>query len=426
MTNNNIDVFNQQAEIAVLSLILNDPDLIDEVSALLPSMFSSIPHKNIYDAIVSIKRSGLVPEYSLMISFLDSKNLLPVCGGEQYLQWLMSQKYDTTNFKQFVDYIVKAYKSRELLEMSSTLSRNIVSGDDIDSVITWVRNKVNSIIENITETVVSLQQASQEMWDALVLKVKSDNKLEVTTNLSNLDLVTGGYGPGEVWTFAARPSMGKSAFMCNSVMTGIPTLIFSLEMPRKIVTQRLAAIKSGVSLFDMRLGNLTQKDLDLVFEAVKVLETYPIYIDTSFVSESNYIVSTIRKYHKEKGIRIVHIDYIQLLVERSTTATHDIGKIMRDLKLLANELEITIVVYSQLNRLVEGRDDKRPILSDIRQSGNIEEDADIVIFLYRDVVYNPETKHRDRMEFIIRKQRNGPTGTIFAKFVDFNNRITGE
>ena len=423
---NKVEVFSQHSEVAILSLLLNDESLLGETTALLPKMFSSIPHKNIYDAIISIKKAGLVLEYPMIISFLESKSLLAICGGEQYIQWLMGQKFDKANFNQFTEYIITAFKSRELLIMSSSLSSSISGGEDVDTVITWLKGKVNSILENISETVVSLQQASQEMWDSLLLRMKGEGKQEVSTNLHTLDLVTGGYWGGEVWTIAGRPSMGKSAFMCNSIMSGVPTLIFSLEMPRQTIIQRLVAIKSGISIFNMRLGTLKQNELDLIADTIKSIRDYPIYIDTSFIGEANYITSTIRKYHKEKNIRVVHIDYIQLLIERSNSATHDLGKVMRDLKLLANELEITIVVYSQLNRLVEARDDKRPILSDIRQSGNIEEDTDVAVFLYRDIVYNSDTKDPTSLELIVRKQRNGPTGTVFAKFIDFSNKIMAE
>jgi replicative DNA helicase len=173
----------------------------------------------------------------------------------------------------------------------------------------------------------------------------------------------------------------------------------------------------------LRLANLTENQLTTVSNTIKEIKDYPIYIDTNFTSTPEYIVSTIRKYHKLYGIKVVHIDYLQLLVERDENSTNELGRLSRQIKLLSNSLGIATVSYSQLNRLVETRVDKRPILSDLRQSGNIEEDADVVIALYRDEVYNPETKYKGVIEFLIRKQRNGPTGVVTGLFDDVTNRI---
>ena len=336
----------------------------------------------------------------------------------------MAIETDEGNFDVYADNIVNGFKIKELINISANLSNMVKGGESSDYAISWLNNKVNELNLNAVSDVIDINSASSEMFKQLVERLNGSTDIpEVSTGFSDLDLITGGYFPGEVWFIASRPSMGKSATMCNSVLSGVPSMVFSLEMPVNSITQRMVAIKSNVSPFNMRLGNIDKKGIDKIEEAIATIKNLPIYINTSYLITPTSISSYIRQYVREKGIRVVHIDYIQLLAERGENSVHELGRISRDMKLLANELGITIVLYSQLNRLVEGREDKRPILSDIRQSGNLEEDGDIVIFLYRDIVYNPETKNKNEIEFIIRKQRNGPIGTIFGEFIGETNLI---
>ncbi len=228
----------------------------------------------------------------------------------------------------------------------------------------------------------------------------------------------------DLWVVAGRPGMGKSAFMCNSVLSGVPSLIFSLEMSKESLMYRLISMTSGVPIFNLRLGRLTQEELDKVADAVKELKNLPIYIDTTFMTSVDSVVSLTKKYNRLYGIKVVHLDYVQILADRSAEATHEIGRISRAMKNLAHDLNIASVVYSQLNRNVEAREDKRPMLADLRQSGNLEEDADVVTFLYRDEMYNPNTKFKHVLELLVKKQRNGPTGVVTTLFNDQTNKIT--
>jgi replicative DNA helicase len=207
------------------------------------------------------------------------------------------------------------------------------------------------------------------------------------------------------------------------MLSGVPSLLFSLEMRSDSLSQRVISIESGISIFDIRLGKINKTQLELIKSTANKIKELPLYLDTTFYVTPEYLTNTIRRYKKLHDIKVVYLDYIQLMIERSANATHDIGKVTRDLKLLANELDITVVMASQLNRGVEGRENKRPLLSDIRQSGNIEEDADVVIGLYRDIIYNQNTNKPKEIELIIMKQRQGPTGTIFENFDDTTNKI---
>ncbi len=418
------DIFSQHSETAILSLILKNPELLDKTIYLTPKMFSSVPNKNVYDAILIIKRDGLVPEFSLLITYLESRGLLQLCGGESYVQWLLNQNFDINNFEEFVKQIIDLYKTRELLTISTQLSGIARSNDSVDEKITWLKNKVSEL--NLTENndLTDLFTATRDMLSQLEYRLEHPGTSFIKTGFDDLDLITGGFYPGDLWVIAGRPGMGKSALLCNSILNS-PSLVFSLEMPNETIAQRLVGIKSGVPIFNMRIGNVDKDSLVRIKNTVDEIKTLPIYIDTTYDINITKVVSKIQQYHREKGIKVVHIDYIQLLAERSNNAVHDLGQITRELKLLAKELDVTIVTYSQLNRLVESRDDKRPILSDLRQSGNIEEDVDIALFLYRDILYNKETKYPNQMEYIIRKQRNGPIGTVFMNFDDASNRIMG-
>jgi len=225
---------------------------------------------------------------------------------------------------------------------------------------------------------------------------------------------------------AGRPGMGKTAVMCNSAVEVAKSLqqegkgqsvqIFSLEMNKIGLTERMVSMESGVPLADIRLGTISNDQLQKVAETIKKLKDLPLYIDTNFDTDDQYFASMVRKYNKTKGTRIVFFDYIQLASERDANQTAEIGRFTRMGKILANELGITTILFSQLNRAVELREDKRPVLSDLRQSGNIEEDADLVMFLYRDDYYNQKSLNKGEMEHIIRKHRNGPTGSLWYNF----------
>jgi replicative DNA helicase len=199
-------------------------------------------------------------------------------------------------------------------------------------------------------------------------------------------------------------------------MQGIPCLLFSQEMSQRALNERLISMIAEVDHQKIRLGRISDDDFSKIEEAKELLKTIPLYIDSSFFITVDEIVAIIRKHHQLYGIKVVGIDYIQLIVDRGGDATAELGRASRLLKLISNELSITTVIISQLNRDVEKRDNKRPLMSDMRQSGNLEEDADIMAALYRDEVYVENSPDAGKMEFIIRKARNGPIGTIILNF----------
>lgn len=418
------DFFNQNAEIAVLSLMLKFPDSLEKVKDLNSNMFSSNSNKILYELILKTYGDGLTPDYSLIMTTLKTKNLLGIAGGEAYIQYLYGQNYDANNLDEFIRLVMESYKYRRLISIFSSIPDIVKNGHDTGKIISDLRTELDDLSSfGDMDRVVSFQNAAKTTYEVIVDRVANPEKIKYSTGLKSLDGATGGYWEGDLWVVAGRPGMGKSAYICNSVLSGIPSLIFSLEMSKEVITQRILAMRTGIPVFNIRMGLLNQKELDIIADMIRQLKDLPLFIDARYFVSPEYLSSTIRKYVSKFGVKLVFLDYVQLVIERSINATHDIGRLTREFKLISNELQITTVMASQLNRLVEMRDDKRPILSDLRQSGNIEEDVDVALFLYRDFLYNKGTKDKDILELLIRKQRNGPQGVLMSKFDDQTNRI---
>jgi len=418
-------LFNADAETAILSILLKNPEKIYDVKYLEYFMFSSTPNQHLFNEMETLRNLNYIPEYNLLVAHLNQDQKLDIVGGIDYLNYLYSLTYDVNNFQEFEKIVLNSYKARSLMMLSSKIPDLVIKESDIDGAIDYIRSVVDKLLDHFKgENTVKLTDAMRSAWNRLLALAQSENKIAYTTGLKNLDGATGGYIPGDLWIIAGRPGMGKTAFMCNSILTGIPTLIFSREMSKEILIYRLLSIKTGIPIFNIRFGMVNQKELDQIAKSMEEIKDLPIFIDTSFISDLGYIVSVIRKYKKNYDIKTVHVDYIQLLAERTMESTHELGQISRAFKLLSNDLDMTSILYSQLNRLVELRDDKRPILSDLRQSGNLEEDADLALFLYRDIIYNKEAKDKKALELLIRKHRNGPIGLVNAVFDDDTNRIT--
>jgi replicative DNA helicase len=224
--------------------------------------------------------------------------------------------------------------------------------------------------------------------------------------------------------------MAKTALVLNSIIAdakaGTPSLLFEKEMRTQQLVERMIAIESGIPITNLRLGILTKSQVATIYNTLAEIKKLPIYIDTSYrISDPYYIESTINKFKNIHDIKNVYLDYIGLLVERDDNQVNEIGRFSRLFKSLSNELGICSIIVSQLNRGVEMRENKRPMMSDLRQSGNLEEDADLVIGLYRDEYYNKETRYKNLMEALILKNRNGPPGVVSLGFDDPTNRITG-
>jgi len=424
------EMYSHEAEIGLLSILMKNPESIYNIADLTSDMFSSEQHKVIFNAISELALAGNSTDVNTIISHLQMKGSLERAGTQTYIYSIFSRAGNVEDLPLFVQNIVGAYKASQVIKLASIIPSRITKLADVDGAIQSFRKSLDDIskADSISGTI-DIKYALEESWKYIKEKQENPDKVGIATGIKPLDSITGGYHGGELWFIAARPSHGKSALMLNSVATlasrGIPTLVFSLEMSANALMERMLSIKSGIPLLHIRLGKLEGKEISLLKDVKDELSTYPVFIDTNFNINVPYYESTIRKYHHSHGIKVVFLDYIQLLAERGNEATHELGRISRTSKMLANDLDITNIVLSQVNRNCEMRDDKRPIMADLRQSGNLEEDADIIAVLYRDAVYNRLTERKDLLEFILRKHRNGPIGMIPLNFKEDTTAIYG-
>jgi replicative DNA helicase len=424
-------LFDTENEVAFLSILINNPDKIYAVTKVKSFMLGSTVNQILLQTMQEMVNQNLLPEVNLLINTLGTKGSLVTIGGLDYLTYLKNMYYPLENLVQYESLICDSYSAKRLIELGGTLTSLTTSQNaDISKVIESSRIVLDNLETSVSgEQTVDFSSALQDGWKEIVRRIETPGATGIATGIEDLDIATGGGSVGKVWLWAGRPSQGKSADACNVVLhaasNGIPCLFHSLEMSRVDLVERFLGIKTGIDISDIHLGLLDQHKMDLISKTIDEIQNYPIYIDTNFSSGLSYITSTIRKYVKQKGVKVVFLDYIQLLAVRDGNATGELGQISREMKLLANELEIWINILSQLNRLVEGREDRRPLMSDLRQCGNLEEDADIIIMLYRDEYYNRETKHKGLLEHIIRKNRQtGILGAIVNKFNYRTNKVT--
>ena len=418
-----MELFSQDAETAVLSAILKTPERVYNLNGLRPHMLSHGTNMALLDNMINMGEDNLQPNKQLVSSLLGANGKLDLVGGDAYLDYLVTQPQQTPeNIDAFIENIKESYKTREFLSLVNKIDLEAIKRDGATEVIGNTQLELDKLLSNSgTGFIRQVGSLYNDVFDDIVKRTENPGIRGCPTGFKGLDVITGGYGIGDLWVVAGRPSMGKSALISNSQLclakTNETTLTFSKEMNTESLVERLISIDTGLSLSDIRLGNILKADVELIRSKKDAFKDYRIFLDSNFGADIHYIESAVRKYVQLNKVKVVFIDYLQLLSERDENQTQELGRITKKLKLLAGKLEICIVLLSQLNRSLESRENKRPILSDMRQSGSIEEDADVVIGLYRDEYYNgTESKLKGILEFIILKQRNGPIGTIPMKF----------
>lgn len=419
-----------EAENAIISILIKNPEMVFDVTTLKSLMFSSIVHKELYDLVQRIASNGHIPDRSLIeIQIQENPELLNQVDI-QFLNYVMGYDYNPSNLNEFIDIVTKAYKIRELVSLATSLPSRALGAESIEAILTDTRYELDRITDvsgggGTSALADILPRAEKEIES----RKNNPNFIEVTTGFPTMDELTGGWKGGLVTIIASRPSVGKTAMLCNSAyqsaLAGNRVLIFEHEMSKQDLVDRLLAIATGVELLKIRTGKISDAEYDLILKTLVEFRELSIYIDTSFGLGINYMRSTIKRYVKMHNIQVVFLDYIQLMVERTDNMTMELGNVSRELKILATQLVIHIVILSQLNREVEKTDDKRPNLAHLRQSGNLEEDADLVAMLYRPDMYSKEIPANfvATLEFIIRKHRNGPVVTIPMQMNLINNII---
>ncbi len=434
---------NIDAERSVLGGLLLDQEAWDEISDLIGEAdFYKPSHKKIFAAIKDLNQKSEPTDLITVSNHLMSTNEIDSVGGPAYLAELMEQTPSAANIGNYAKIVHEKYLLRRLIKLNLNMSEKAYSQDFAD---------INSFMDECEAGIFALAEqkkmqglvASSDLIKASIEKLEKlyAEKGELTgvpSGFTVMDGMTAGFQPGEMSILAARPSMGKTAFSLNIALHAAlrekkSVAYFSVEMAKEAVMMRMLAIEAKIKLSDMRVGSLDNKSWSRLINTAATISEAPIFIDDTSGISPFEIRAKARRLKAKHGLDMIMIDYLQLmsLKQKVESREREVSEISKTLKAVAKELSVPVIALAQLNRGVEGRSDRRPMLSDLRESGSIEQDADIIMMLYREDYYdrdNPDIKGQS--EVIIGKQRNGPTGAvklrwiseygIFANFVEQN------
>lgn len=427
-----------EAEQSVLgSMIISKEAVTAATEVLSGEDFYRPDHKEIYNAMQELFNKSEPIDLVTLKNKLEAKGILEQVGGIKYIVELANNISTAANIKKYCEIVEQKSVLRRLIGASQSISAmSYEAPDDVEKVIDYAEKSIFDIMqkrhtEDFSHIRDVLPQTFQKIEDIFNNKGMTTG---VPTGFVDLDLKTAGLQPSDLILIAARPSMGKTAFALNivqnaAVKKGIPTAIFSLEMSAEQLTNRMLSAEAHIDAQKLRTGDLNDDDWLSIVRALGPLSEAPIYIDDTSGINVNELRAKCRKLKLEKGLGLIVIDYLQLMSGSSSRGNdnrqQEISEISRSLKALAREMKAPVIALSQLSRACEARADHRPMLSDLRESGAIEQDADLVAFLYRDEYYNPDTDKKGIAEVIIAKQRNGPTGTVdlmwLGKYTKFAN-----
>ena len=355
---------------------------------------------------------------------LKEKDVPPEIASLEFVKNLLTEVLTSANVKYHAEIVADKSMMRKLIKLNDELSNICYAGKEpLEAVLEKTEKSVFELLQKRnTGDYVPIRQVVLNALDKI--EKASKNKGSVTglpTGFIDLDYKLSGLQPADLVLIAARPSMGKTAFVLNiaqyiTFKKNRKAAIFSLEMSKEQLVNRLFSLESQVDAQALRTGNMKDSDWEKLIESAGIIGKSKLIIDDTPGISVSELRSKCRKYKLEHGLDIIIIDYLQLMSGsvggRSESRQQEISEISRSLKALARELNVPVVALSQLSRAVEARPDKRPMLSDLRESGAIEQDADVVMFLYRDEYYNKDTEYKKQAEVIIAKQRNGPVGTV--------------
>jgi replicative DNA helicase len=417
-----------EAERAVLGSILLDSQALSVISDfLLPTDFYSSAHRAIFEAIGEIVKKFHRVDLVTLQDELAKRDQLEAIGGVAYLLSLQEEMPSVGMIESHARMVKEKAILRELIGCGVSIISSCYQQRDEE--IETILDAAEQVIFNIANKRASSSFVQLNIWLKKTFQqlneIKSNRKgiTGISGGYAKLDEMTSGFQNSDFIVLAARPSMGKTALALNlavhAAQEGLNVGFFSLEMSAEQLTLRLLATESGVSHQHLRNATITSDEWIEVTNTASRLAQLKLFIDDTAMLSVMDLRAKARKLKAEHQLHFLVVDYLQLLQpgRRHENRHQEVSEISRSLKALAKELHIPIIALSQLSRAVDARMDKRPLLSDLRESGAIEQDADLIMFLYRDVVYNPETENPALSELIIGKQRNGPTGTVYLQFI---------
>ena len=429
-----------EAEKAVVGAMLmdNDKEAILSASEIISGQdFYQTAYGTIFDAMVELFNEGRPVDPLTLMERLKEKDVPPEIESMEFMRELLNAVTTSANVKYYAEIVSEKSMMRKLIKLNESIANSCYAGKEpLEQILETTEKSVFELLQR--RSVGEYVPIKQVVLNALErIEKASKNKGVVTgipTGFIDLDYKLSGLQPSDLVLVAARPSMGKTAFVLNIAQhvafkkeKGVA--VFSLEMSKEQLVNRLFALESQVDSQMLRTGNLKDSDWEKLIEGAGIIGRSNLIIDDTPSISVSELRSKCRKYKLEHNIELVIIDYLQLMMgsagKRQESRQQEISEISRSLKALARELNVPVVALSQLSRAVESRPDKRPMLSDRRESGAIEQDADVVMFIYRDEYYNKDSDKKRQAEIIIAKQRNGPIGTVdlawLADYTKFAN-----
>lgn len=423
---------NVQAEQSILAIMFYDEKNIPKVFERLTSEdFYQDSHRLIFDAAVELFGRDTPFDIVLLQDYLHSKGQLEKVGGLAYLSRLAALEYSSALLDSYMDSVAEKSLLRRLIKAADEIQRDSYDKqDEPEVVLEDAERRIFQISEKRqAKDFVPMNQAVERgLINIENMYINKGQFTGIRSPFPRLDEMTAGFQKGDMVLIAARPSMGKTTFALNlaehaALREGKSVAIFSLEMSTDQLSYKLLCSEAGVDMNKMRLGDLDETDWDNIARATGPLSKAKIFIDDTAGISVMEMKSKARRLKLEHGLDLIVIDYLQLMTGKGENRQQEVSEISRSIKVLAKELEVPVLTLSQLSRAPEQRQDHRPMLSDLRESGSIEQDADLVMFLYRDEYYNKDTEKPGTAECIIAKQRNGPVGTVdlawigkFSKF----------
>ena len=425
---------NIEAEQSVLgSMIIDRAAIATAAEALSLEDFYRDSHKVIFSTIVEMTQRDIPVDMITLIEHLRSVNKLEAAGGITYITEISTSVPSTANLRSYINIVSQKSTLRRLIRASNEIiEESYGNQDDVEKVVDNAEKRVFEISEKRNSSDFEPISAVLERG-FLEIERLFNNKGEITgvgSGFKDLDAKTSGFQKGDMVLIAARPSMGKTTFALNiaehaALREGKKVVIFSLEMSKEQLAYKLLCSQANVDMLKLRTGNLEDKDWENIARASGPLAAAKIFIDDTAGVSVMEMRSKCRRIKMEHGIDLILIDYLQLMSGSGESRQQEVSEISRSIKAIAKEMQCPVIALSQLSRAPEQRADHRPMLSDLRESGSIEQDADLVMFLYRDEYYNKETEEKNIGECIVAKQRNGPVGTVklawLGQFSKFGN-----
>lgn len=429
-----------EAEQATLgSMLLDREALLKALEILRPEDFYYEAHRIIFESMVELFDEDKVCDLVTLAEKLRQKGKLENVGGMEYLAQIVNVVPTAANVEYYARIVEEKSLVRSLIQVCTRIIKESYEAKlEANELLDQAQNLILQLSQKrIRSDFVPLKEVVNEAFDRITeLYHRDEHVTGVPSGFADLDVLTAGFQPSDFVVVAARPGMGKTSFCLNiaqyvGVEKRIPVAIFSLEMSKDQIAQRMLCSEARIDAGRVRKGFLTEKDWPQLAQAAGKLAEAPIFIDDTPSISVLELRAKARRLKAEKNLGLVIIDYLQLMkgYGRSENRQQEISEISRSLKAMARELNIPVIAVSQLSRAVEQRSPKRPQLSDLRESGAIEQDADLVILIYREDYYNPNTPKKNIAEVIVAKQRNGPVGTVellfqkdFARFENLARR----